>query len=89
MGPAVEMTVSLLVSPSQFSVRISTHRLVLGQDLAETVALIALWWWWQVANRKYFYKSGRLMKNGIISLQRSRWHQGGGALLCQYIGLCC
>jgi hypothetical protein len=34
----------------------------------------------QVANRRYFYRSGRLMSNGIISLNRSRWHQGGGDL---------
>ena len=34
----------------------------------------------QVANRRYFYRSGRLMTNGIISLIRSRWHQGSGDL---------
>ena len=41
----------------------------------------------QVANRKYFYRSGRLMTNGIISLSRSRWNQGSGDLTDQRIVL--
>ena len=48
----------------------------------------------QVANRRYFYKSGRLMTNGIISLSRSRWHQGSGENVsdkcvhaCMYVGM--
>lgn len=41
----------------------------------------------QIANRKYFYRSGKLLSNGIISLARSRWHQGSGDLTDQRITL--
>lgn len=41
----------------------------------------------QVSRRMYFYKSGRLIKHGIISLSRSRWHQGSGDLTDQRIML--
>jgi hypothetical protein len=34
----------------------------------------------QVAHRKYFYRSGKLMTHGIISLNKSRWHVGSGDL---------
>lgn len=37
----------------------------------------------QVANRKYFYRSSRLLKNGIISLSKPRWYQGSGDLTDQ------
>lgn len=38
----------------------------------------------QVANRRYFYRSGKLMTNGIISLSRSRWHQGSGTYIMNH-----
>jgi hypothetical protein len=41
----------------------------------------------QIANRKYFYRSGKLLSNGILSLARSRWHQGSGDLTDQRITL--
>jgi hypothetical protein len=41
----------------------------------------------QIANRKYFYRSGRLLSHGIISLSKSRWHQGSGDLTDQRIVL--
>mmetsp|Transcript_10019 Transcript_10019/g.15147 ORF Transcript_10019/g.15147 Transcript_10019/m.15147 type:complete len:1253 (+) Transcript_10019:82-3840(+) len=41
----------------------------------------------QIANRKYFYRSGRLLSNGIISLSKSRWHQGSGDLTDQRVVL--
>jgi hypothetical protein len=36
-----------------------------------------------VANRKYFYRSGRLITHGIISLSKPRWHIGSGDLTDQ------
>ena len=39
----------------------------------------------QVDYRKYFYKSGKLLQNGIISLNRNRWHQGSGDLTDQRV----
>ena len=41
----------------------------------------------QVSKRMYFYKSGRLIKHGIVSLSRSRWHQGSGDLTDQRVML--
>ena len=41
----------------------------------------------QIANRKYFYRSSRLLSNGIISLSKSRWHQGSGDLTDQRVVL--
>lgn len=41
----------------------------------------------QVTSRKFFYRSGKLLSNGIISLSRSRWHQGTGDLTDQRITL--
>lgn len=41
----------------------------------------------QIANRKYFYKSSKLMSHGIISLSKSRWHQGHSDLTEQRIQL--
>lgn len=34
----------------------------------------------QIAHRKYFYQSSKLMKNAVISLSRPRWHSGSGDL---------
>lgn len=41
----------------------------------------------QIDYRKYFYKSSKLLDNGIISLNRSRWHQGAGDLTEQRMQL--
>ncbi len=41
----------------------------------------------QIANRNYFYRSGKLLSNGIIGLNRSRWHQSSGDLTDQRISL--
>jgi hypothetical protein len=41
----------------------------------------------QIANRKYFYRSGRLISNGIISMSKARWHQNAGDLTDQRIML--
>ena len=32
----------------------------------------------QIAHRRYFYQSGRLLNNAIISLAKSKWHVGSG-----------
>lgn len=37
----------------------------------------------QVECRRYFYRSGKLLSNGIVNLSRSRWHQGTGDLTDQ------
>ncbi len=34
----------------------------------------------QIAHRKYFYQSSRLLMNAIISLAKSKWHVGSGDL---------
>ena len=41
----------------------------------------------QIANRKYFYRSGRLISNGIISMSKGRWHQTAGDLTDQRLML--
>lgn len=41
----------------------------------------------QISHRKYFYRSGRLMSHGLISLGKSRWHQGSGDLTDNRISL--
>jgi len=41
----------------------------------------------QIDYRKYFYKSSKLLDNGIVSLNRSRWHQGAGDLTEQRMQL--
>ena len=41
----------------------------------------------QISNRKYFYRSGRLISNGIISMSKARWHQNSGDLTDQRIVL--
>jgi hypothetical protein len=33
-----------------------------------------------VANRRYFYRSNKLVSHGIISLLKARWHQSSGDL---------
>jgi SpoVK/Ycf46/Vps4 family AAA+-type ATPase len=34
----------------------------------------------QIAHRRYFYQSGRLLMNAIVSLSKSKWHVGTGDL---------
>ena len=41
----------------------------------------------QIVARRFFYRSGKLLSNGIVSLYRPRWHQGTGDLTDQRISL--
>lgn len=41
----------------------------------------------QVIARRFFYRSGKLLSNGIVSLSRPRWHQGTGDLTDQRVAL--
>jgi SpoVK/Ycf46/Vps4 family AAA+-type ATPase len=49
-------------------------------NVGQALAILCQDFQTQVANRKYFYRSGKLSHHGIISLSRSRWHQGSGDL---------
>jgi hypothetical protein len=81
-------TVSPVVKALMDSVEQGTGRavddvLTVGQALA----ILCQDFKTQVANRRYFYRSGKLLSNGIISLNRSRWHQGSGDLTDQRMTL--
>ena len=41
----------------------------------------------QIDYRNYFYKNSKLLQNGIVSLNKNRWHQGTGDLTDQRIAL--
>jgi hypothetical protein len=90
IGKTVSPLVKALIETLEQGGRIVDDSTNVGQALA----ILCQDFQTQVANRKYFYRSGRLMTNGIISLNRSRWNQGSGDLtdqriiLDRYVVLC-
>ena len=76
IGKTVSPVVKTLMETLDGSSRVVDDVISVGQALG----ILCQDFQTQVANRKYFYRSGRLMSNGIISLSRSRWHQGCGDL---------
>jgi hypothetical protein len=90
IGKTVSPLVKALIETLEQGSRIVDDSTNVGQALA----ILCQDFQTQVANRKYFYRSGRLMTNGIISLNRSRWNQGSGDLtdqriiLDRYVMLC-
>ena len=73
VSPVVKTLMDTLDSgvtrPNDDSITVGQALAILCQDFTQ-----------QIAHRKYFYISGKLVSNGIISLSKSRWHQGSGDL---------
>lgn len=76
IGKTVSPVVKTLMDTLENTPRYTDDTVTVGQALG----ILCQDFQMQVANRKYFYRSGRLMTNGIISLNRARWHQGNGDL---------
>eukprot|EP01035_Chromulina_nebulosa_P017063 gene17063-22575_t len=65
----------------------ASNRIDEGVTVGQALSILCQDFNLQIANRKYFYKSSKLMSNAIISLSRSRWHEGKGDLTDQRISL--
>lgn len=82
VSPIVRTLMDTLVDGSS-SARSIDDAISVGQGLAILCQDFNM----QINNRKYFYRSGRLLTNGIISLTKPRWHQGNGDLTDQKMSI--
>jgi hypothetical protein len=78
VSPVVRTLIDALDSSS-----VRTDDLSVGQALSILCQDFAS----QIASRKYFYKSSKLMHHGVITLHKSRWYMGKGDLTEQKITL--
>ena len=76
LGKTVSPIVKTLMETLDTSNRVSDDIITVGQALS----ILCQDFHTQIANRKYFYQSSRLLKNAVISLQKVRWHVGSGDL---------
>lgn len=76
IGKTVSPVVRTLIETLDQTTRVVDESVNVGQALNILCQDFTM----QIANRRYFYKSSRLLTQGIISLRKPRWHQGTGDL---------
>lgn len=75
-GKTVSPVVKALMETLDTNSRIAEDVLTVGQALS----ILCPDFHSQIAHRRYFYQSGRLLMNAIISLAKPKWHVGTGDL---------
>jgi len=76
IGKTVSPIVKTLMETLDTANRLPEDVLTVGQALS----ILCPDFHTQIAHRRYFYQSGRLLSNAIISLSKSKWHVGTGDL---------
>lgn len=76
LGKTVSPIVKTLMETLENTNRVAEDVLTVGQSLS----ILCPDFHSQIAHRKYFYQSSRLLMNAIISLAKSKWHVGTGDL---------